>query len=271
MDDNPESGCYSCAPMPKKSCRRWIRPCLLVGNVAAPLAMISTWFQVPWLIAATIIVHACFCYAVVAPNCDWFGPVVSRFSTDQKHVWLTIDDGPAGSETTRLTEGLRARRAVATFFVQGQRLEQNPRVVSEIRAADCTLANHTQTHPAHAFYWLRRRSLRQEISACARALSLAGVSVQQWFRSPVGLKHFWLHRELDRAGLRLIGWSVRGRDGVRSDPETVIRRVVSRIHPGAIIVLHEGKPRSVEGILGVVDALQERGYTFVVPADHQLI
>ncbi|MEO8353577.1 MAG: polysaccharide deacetylase family protein [Chthoniobacteraceae bacterium] len=257
--------------MPTKRCRRWIRPCLLVGNVAAPVAMISTWFQVPWLIAATILLHGCFCYAVVAPNCDWFGPVVSQFATDQKEVWLTIDDGPAGAETQRLAAELRARGAVATFFVQGRRLAQDPKAAAEIQAAGCTLANHTQTHPTHAFYWLRRRTLREEIAACSRALNFAGIHLQQWFRSPVGLKHVWLHRELDRAGLRLIGWSVRGRDGVSSDPEVVARRVVARVHPGAIIVLHEGKPRSVEGILGVVDALQERGYTFVIPGDYQLL
>jgi hypothetical protein len=47
--------------------------------------------------------------------------------------------------------------------------------------------------------------------------------------------------------------------------------VGARVTPGAVIVLHEGKKRSNEAILRVVDELQERGYSFVIPDDEQLI
>ena len=71
--------------------------------------------------------------------------------------------------------------------------------------------------------------------------------------------------------MRLIAWNVRGRDGLNCDPDVVARRVGSRVSPGAIIVLHEGKKRSNEAILRVVDELKARGYSFVIPDDDQLI
>jgi alpha-beta hydrolase superfamily lysophospholipase len=70
--------------------------------------------------------------------------------------------------------------------------------------------------------------------------------------------------------MRLIGWSVRGLDTVRSDPADVAARVVPRCRPGAIIVLHQGREHSLRCIEKVVTELQERGYSFVVPSDERL-
>jgi peptidoglycan/xylan/chitin deacetylase (PgdA/CDA1 family) len=58
---------------------------------------------------------------------------------------------------------------------------------------------------------------------------------------------------------------------VERAPEEVARRVRERVSPGAIVLLHEGRDRSNETILRVVDELRADGYTFVIPADEQLI
>ena len=71
--------------------------------------------------------------------------------------------------------------------------------------------------------------------------------------------------------MRFVGWSVRGRDGVNCDPAAVARRVGQHVSPGAIVLLHEGRARSNEAILRVIDELSARGYTFVIPADEQLV
>ncbi len=220
---------------------------------------------------AAAVAHACLIYAIVAPGCAWLGPVVTRFRPRGKEVWLTIDDGPAGTETGHLARELQKRGVRATFFVKGNRLEAQPQQAVELHAAGHTLANHTQTHPASMFWWLRPATLRNELDACNAALLAAGVGVQRWFRAPVGLKHVFLHRELACRGMRLIGWNVRGCDGVVCDPEAVVRRVLRQVRPGAIVVLHEGKKRSVEGILRVIEELQQLGYAFVIPNDEELI
>jgi peptidoglycan/xylan/chitin deacetylase (PgdA/CDA1 family) len=159
----------------------------------------------------------------------------------------------------------------ATFFVKGKNLERQPEIGAALVAAGHSLANHTQTHPAHLFWWLRPGGLRREIEACNEALRRAGVTAIRWFRSPVGLKNIFLEPALLRNGMRYVGWSVRGKDGVTCDPETVARRVGQHISPGAIVLLHEGRARSNEAILRVIDELRARGYSFVIPADEQLV
>jgi peptidoglycan/xylan/chitin deacetylase (PgdA/CDA1 family) len=249
----------------------WIRPLLVIGNCVAPILLIGTQFQFPWLIATAFCVHACFAYAIAAPACGWFGPVVTRFRPRGKDVWLTIDDGPSGEASVRLGEEMARRGARATFFVKGESLAREPGIGRALTARGHTLANHTQTHPASIFWVLRPSALRTEIDACNDSLRHAGAQAAPWFRSPVGLKHLLLHPALARRGMRLVAWSVRGRDGVACNPDAVARRVGARVSPGAIILLHEGQERSNESILRVVDELQERGYSFVIPEDAQMI
>ncbi|MDB6172259.1 MAG: acetyl xylan esterase [Chthoniobacteraceae bacterium] len=251
--------------------RPWLRLFLLTANLFAPVSVLLSDFESPWINAAAAIAHASLIYAIVAPGCAWLGPVVTRFHPRGREVWLTIDDGPAGAETEYLAKELQSRGVRATFFVKGNRLEAQRAQADQLHAAGHTLANHTQTHPASMFWWLFPSTLREELDACDAALLGAGVAVRRWFRAPVGLKHVFLHRELAARDMRLIGWNVRGRDGIASDPEAVVKRVLRQVRPGAIVVLHEGKKRSVEGILRVIEELQSLGYAFVIPSDEQLI
>ncbi|MEI9893626.1 MAG: polysaccharide deacetylase family protein [Chthoniobacter sp.] len=251
--------------------KSWIRPFLLLANYSAPLALFATHFQYPWLIAAAVVIHGCFFYAIVTPSCGWLVRVATRFHAQGSEVWLTIDDGPDGEASLRLSEEMSRRGVQATFFVKGRNLARQPEVGAALVAAGHSLANHTQTHPAHLFWWLRPGRLRQEIDACNEALHSAGVTAFRWFRSPVGLKNVFLEPTLLRRGMRYVGWSVRGKDGVTCEPEAVARRVGERVSPGAIVLLHEGRARSNEAILRVIDDLQERGYSFVIPADEQLV
>jgi len=262
------------APVPASlSASPWIRPCLLAANYGAPVALILTRFQYPWLIAAALCIHACFFYAIVTPGCGWLGPVATRFSPRNggNEVWLTIDDGPAGEASLRLSEEMERRGVRATFFVKGENLAREPEIGRALLAAGHTLANHTQTHPSRHFWWLRPARLRAEIDECNDALRRVGVAVIRWFRSPVGLKNVYLQPALARRTMRFVGWSVRGHDGVTCDPERVARRVGAGIAPGAIVLLHEGRPRSNEAILRVIDEVRARGYSFVIPGDDQLV
>jgi peptidoglycan/xylan/chitin deacetylase (PgdA/CDA1 family) len=251
--------------------KSWIRPYLLTANPVAAMVGIGTQFRYPWLVAIQLTLHACLFYAIVAPSCGWLVRVVTRFRAKGNEVWLTIDDGPAGEDSLRLAEEMSRRGVQATFFVKGKNLARQPEVGRALVAAGHSLANHTQTHPAPYFWSLDPHRLRAEVEACNEALRDVGVTVRRWFRSPVGLKNLFLEPALVRSGMRFVGWSVRGKDGVTCDPEAVARRVGEKVSPGAIVLLHEGRARSNEAILRVIDELRDRGYSFVIPGDEELV
>jgi peptidoglycan/xylan/chitin deacetylase (PgdA/CDA1 family) len=213
--------------------------------------------------------HALLLYPVLRPNVQWFGPVVTHFETPRREVWLTIDDGPT-EDTPAVLDLFDAHGVKATFFVKGELAERHPHMAAEILRRGHSLANHSQTHPAGSFWCSPPRRLAKEIDGCNRAISALTGQPARWFRAPVGMKNPAVHPTLDRRGMRLIGWTARGFDAVRSDPGEVLSRILPHLRSGAIIVLHQGREHSLRVLEHVIVALKERGYAFVIPDDEQL-
>jgi peptidoglycan/xylan/chitin deacetylase (PgdA/CDA1 family) len=247
----------------------WPRVTLLAANVVLPAATVAAGMP-SLLMWCSFFAHSALLYALMAPWCRWLGPAAMQFVTAQRELWLTIDDGPDGFRSLALAQALAERGVRATFFIKGERLGAQQEIGREAMANGHTLANHTFSHPIGAFAWLMPVRLREEIERCNAALQAVGMGNSRWFRSPLGFKNLWLHWVLRRCGMRLVLWSVRAHDGVVCDPESVIRRVRKQAQPGAVILMHECRPRSNEAILGVVDTLLADGFAFVIPRDEQL-
>jgi peptidoglycan/xylan/chitin deacetylase (PgdA/CDA1 family) len=247
-----------------------VRGALVAFAITSPLLLIALWpFSPLGGVALLLLSHALLLYPTLSPNCQWFGPVLTSFATTENEVWLTVDDGPA-DDTVRILDALDARNAKATFFFKGSLVEGYADVVKQVIARGHGVGNHSQTHPSGTFWCATPRRVRHEIDSCSDSLARATGERPVLFRAPVGHKNPAVHAHLARRGMTLIGWSVRGFDGVRSKPAAVVRRVVRNVFPGAIIVLHQGRGGSPELIATVVDELQRRRYAFVIPPAESL-
>lgn len=213
--------------------------------------------------------HALLLYPTLRPNVQWLGPVVTHFDTASKELWLTIDDGPA-EDTEALLDLFDRLEVKATFFVKGVLAERHASLTREILRRGHTVANHSHTHPSASFWCLLPGRVGREIDVCNRVLHAITGERPRWFRAPVGMKNPAVHPALARRDMRLIGWSARAFDAVLSDPDEIVRRLLPRIGPGAIVVLHQGREHSLRVIERVVRELQERGFGFVIPRDGQL-
>ncbi|MFL6244955.1 MAG: polysaccharide deacetylase family protein [Thermoanaerobaculia bacterium] len=238
--------------------------------IVAPIALILLWPYSPLAAVGVLALsHVLLLYPTLRPNAQWLGPVITRFATDRKEVWLTIDDGP--SDDTNAVLDLFARHEVkATFFVKGALAERNPELTRAIVERGHSIANHSQTHPSGTFWCLPPNRVNAEIERCNDTLAAITGVTPRWFRAPVGHKNPAVHPALSRRGMRLIGWTARGYDAVVSDARRIVDRIVPRVAPGAIIVLHQGRAHSLRVLEHVIVALKERGYAFVIPDDAQL-
>ena len=247
-----------------------MRALILFFAITAPLALVALWPHAPLAGAALVVVsHVLLLYPTLRANVQWLGPVVTHFATPRKEVWLTIDDGPT-DDTRAVLDLLDRHGAKATFFVTGVLIEQQAGIVQEMLKRGHTVANHSHTHPSGSFWCSLPGRVASEIDACNRAIAAAAGTAPHWFRAPVGMKNFTVHPALARRGLRLIGWTARGFDAVRSDPQKVLARILPDLCPGAIIVLHQGREHSIRVMEHVIVSLKERGYGLVIPDDAQL-
>jgi peptidoglycan/xylan/chitin deacetylase (PgdA/CDA1 family) len=263
--------------MPHQTNAKVIRALLLGFTALAPivsLLLIRT--NAVLALAPLFVSHLLLLYATLVANCQWWGPVVRRFQTSEREVWLTIDDGPSPEDTNKMLDLLEQFEAKATFFVIGARAEKYPHLITEILAHGHQIANHTYEHPSRSFWCAAPGRIEREIDRCSETLRTTPERPAIFFRAPAGLKNPFVHPALERRGLSLIGWTVRGLDTVRRDPVRVAERIEKGTAPGAIILLHEGKrtksetefsPRCLELTL---QRLAARGYRFVIPAPTQL-
>jgi peptidoglycan/xylan/chitin deacetylase (PgdA/CDA1 family) len=255
---------------------RWTRRALLGFAFGVPfLALYLGRTNLVLALAPLFISHLLLLYATLVPNCQWWGPVIRSFHTTQPEVWLTIDDGPSPAHTVKILDLLERFNARATFFVVGSRAEEYPHLITEILSRGHKIANHTYTHPSGMFWAAGPARIAAEIDLCAELLRSAPDRPARLFRAPAGLKNLFVHPELARRGLALIGWTVRGLDTVRREPVLVAEKILRAANAGAIILLHEGhrvakapefNPRCLELTLS---GLAERGYQCVIPQPEQ--
>jgi peptidoglycan/xylan/chitin deacetylase (PgdA/CDA1 family) len=231
----------------------------IVIGWTAPAAALALWFLPDALLA----------YHLFAPHAQGLVRLQRRFATTRREVWLTIDDGPDPDDTPRILELLVAHRAHATFFVIGESAARHPDLIREITAAGHEVAHHTHTHPLAGFWCASPARVERELDAGLAALRLAGVRPTR-FRPSAGIKNLWLAPALRARGLAGVGWSARGLERRSTEAETVATRVLHRVAPGAILLLHEGPlvPAAIRvtAIQRVLERLREQGYRCVVPA-----
>lgn len=255
----------------KPSSRRTLT-CSVSGALAfsaAAEALAGGFRQAHGLAAASA---AAFLIPTLIRNCRWHGPIVTSFAPTGRDIWLTIDDGPDPGETPAILETLSRHNAKALFFHIGKRVLDRPDLAAAVIDAGHLIGNHTQTHPVATFWAASPRRAASEISRCSDTLLEATGIPSRFFRAPVGLANPFVHAAAEKAGLRMVGWSANGFDGIPHDPERVVRRIMKGLRPGSVILIHENRlpgmrpgtrARTLDMLLRRLD---EEGYRTVLPA-----
>lgn len=176
-----------------------------------------------------------------------------------KLVALTFDDGPSGTYTPKLLDGLKARNVKATFFVLGQNASDNLDVVRRAYAEGHELASHSWNHPD--LTTLSDSEVLRQLNSTADVLNkVCGSGGKYLVRPPYGSTNSRVEALINAP---MAYWTVDPEDWKYRNANTVRDNIVSNAFDGAIILVHDIYGSSVEGALMAVDELQKRGYEFV--------
>ncbi len=177
---------------------------------------------------------------------------------NRKLIAITFDDGPC-AYTERLLDGLQARGVKATFFMVGNRIEANADIVTRVYAEGHQVANHTWSHPELTTQ--TDDGVISQVSQTQEALdAICGAGTTYLFRTPYGSTNAHT-RSL--VGMPLIQWDLDTRDWESRDATAVKDMILNYTKDGAIILLHDIHPTSVDGALAAIDELLTQGYEFV--------
>lgn len=197
------------------------------------------------------------------PTATWFGKLIFHGPGNTGEVAITFDDGPNPPYTLQIRDILDQRGVKATFFTVGKALDKRPDVTRALMADGMLIACHSYHHDAVSWMNPRYPELSSTDDAFMRNLGV----LPTFYRPPHGTHTPFMAHALADKGMKMVTWDVSAADWATNDGALVARRILAKVRPGSIILLHDGidgnigADRSVvlEALPLILDGLEARG------------
>lgn len=186
--------------------------------------------------------------------------------TGEKVCAITFDDGPDTEITPKILDVLKREKLSATFFVIGKKLEGNEPLIKRMAEEGHLIGNHSWNHSVWFDFYPARR-MKQELEDTAKGISHIVGASPLLFRPPFGVLNPTLSKVLTRLSYHVIGWNVRSYDTVHADRQKTTSRILRKLSPGSIILLHDHLQGSPELLTSLIPEIKRKGFTFV-PLTH---
>jgi len=189
---------------------------------------------------------------------DHENAVTTTAVVECKKVALTFDDGPHPYFTEQLLDGLKDRGVHATFFVTGEHATLHPDTIRRMKEEGHLIGNHTYSHMQ--LTKTNREKFRQELIRTNEVIEFITGQEVEYVRPPYGSWDQTLERELN---MFPVLWTVDPLDWCSENVDCITDRVLGAVKENDIVLMHDYYDTSVTAALKIVDALMERGFTFV--------
>ena len=186
--------------------------------------------------------------------------------TGEKVIYLTFDAGYENGNTRKILDALKKHKVKATFFVVGHFLKENEDLVKRMVKEGHTVGNHTYNHPN--IVGMDKEKFANEVGQVEELYkSITGKNMTKYYRPPQGKYDTDNLKMAQEMGYKTFFWSLAYVDWNRdSQPtkEEAFDKLLSRIHPGAIVLLHNTSKTNGEILDELLSKWEEMGYTFGV-------
>lgn len=186
-------------------------------------------------------------------------------SPDQKVLYLTFDCGYENGNTGAILEALKKHNAPATFFVVGHFVESAPDMVKRMVEEGHTVGNHTYHHPDMSAI-SDKSAFQKEMDDVANAFKeVTGTDMAMYYRPPQGKYSTRNLQMAQQLGYSTFFWSLAYVDwNVDKQPshEEALSKLTERVHPGAVVLLHNTSKTNGEILDELLTKWEEMGYTF---------
>lgn len=193
-----------------------------------------------------------------------------KYSSSDKLIALTFDDGPRSSTTNRVLDLLERSGGVATFFLVGYNIPDNAEVIKRAAAMGCSIGNHTKDHKI--LTKCSADTIKAQVNGVNSLLRDMGVE-PTLFRAPGGA----FKGVKDQIGMPLIQWSIdtqdwkykdashKGRSAEErtADLNRIADMVFSQAKGGSIVLMHDIYDFTADLCEIVIPGLVERGFKLV--------
>jgi len=179
-------------------------------------------------------------------------------------VYLTFDCGYENGNLPAILDALQEANVPALFFLTGHFMESEPELVLRMVKEGHLVGNHTYDHPN-----LTKVSKERFISELTRAeekfTEITGQQMAKYLRPPEGVFNQEMLDWATEMGYYTILWSLAYVDwhvDKQKGAQHAHDQVMSRIHPGAIILLHSTSSDNAQAMEEIIPSIRKSGFEF---------
>ena len=159
--------------------------------------------------------------------------MITHIKTNEKIIFLTIDDAPTSESTPQTLEILKYYNVKATFFCIGKNIIKNQNIFEKILKDKHSIANHSFSHQNG---W--RTNTKRYISDVNKGKSLTNSNI---FRPPYGkispLQYLFLYKKN-----RIVLWTMMVYDFDKKRSLEKDKKLLEKyLQPGSIFIFHDNQ------------------------------
>ena len=185
--------------------------------------------------------------------------------TNQQEIYITFDAGFENGNTEKILDALKKHGVKATFFLVGNYFETQPELVKRMAEEGHTIGNHTYSHPDMSKIG-DIQSFQTELQKNeALYRDILGSEMPKLYRPPQGKFCEENLKMAQQLGYSTVFWSLAYVDWYTDDqptPEQAFSKLLPRIHPGAVVLLHSTSSTNAEILDELLTKWEETGYSF---------
>lgn len=185
--------------------------------------------------------------------------------TKDKVLYLTFDCGYENGNTPAILEALKKHNTKATFFVVGSFLKDNPDLIKQMASEGHTVGNHTYHHPDMSKISTKEAFAKELQDVEALYKETTGSDMIRYYRPPQGKYSEGNLKMAQDMGYKTFFWSLAYVDWYQDQQPTkeeAFQKLLGRIHPGAVVLLHNTSKTNGEILDELLTKWEDMGYQF---------
>lgn len=197
-------------------------------------------------------------------------PSLAGIPKADAYIALTFDDGPTGGSkglTARLLDALKEHNAHATFFMCGYRIKDFHTHMDRYLAEGHELGNHTMNHPMKTLKNKSSEFVHKEVDENTDLIESYTGQKPTVMRPVGGAYDDTVQQAMKESGLPIINWSLDTLDWKNRDADIIYDKIVSNAKDGDIVLMHDLRECTLEGVTRAMDTLEDRGFAFVTVSE----
>lgn len=193
---------------------------------------------------------------------------IYKVDTKEKKIALTFDISWGESRTVPILDILKAKNVTkSTIFLSSPWSQRHPEIVKRIKEDGFEIGSHGHKHDNYSKY--TDEEIRSQIGKADTILTEMTGKKPNLIRMPNGDFDKRVLQIAGDMGYTVIQWDTDSKDWTNPGTENIINNVLSKAHPGDIILMHasDSCKETHLALPVIIDTLRQQGYEFVTVSE----